>query len=85
VTVDCGQRLGGKQEFVKIDQQVEVWNRFNNAWVPGFEIAYLEAGGYRLRRASDGELLCNVTGKSDLRPSGPRRRLSNQRFGARPG
>jgi hypothetical protein len=52
---------------VEIGQRVEVRNSFNNSWAPGFEIAKVEPGGFRVRRSSDGELLSNVTSEADLR------------------
>ena len=51
-----------------IGEQVEVHTRFNDSWVPGFEIAEVADSGYRVRRSSDGTLLPNVTSESDLRP-----------------
>ncbi len=56
---------------MKIGEQVEVHTRFNDSWVPGFEIAEVADSGYRVRRRSDGTLLPNVTSESDLRPVPP--------------
>ena len=56
---------------MKVGEQVEVHTRFNDSWVPGFEIAEVADSGYRVRRRSDGTLLPNVTSASDLRPASP--------------
>lgn len=53
---------------MNVGEQVEVHTRFNDSWVPGFEIAEVAGSGYRVRRRSDGSLLPNVTSESDLRP-----------------
>jgi hypothetical protein len=37
--------------------KVEVRNRFDGAWVQGFEVAESDAEGYRVVRLSDGEVL----------------------------
>lgn len=54
---------------MEVGDRVEVHTRFNNAWVPGFEIAARVSSGYRVRRTSDGTVLPDVTGESDLRPA----------------
>jgi len=56
---------------MNIGQKVEVHTSFDDTWAPGFEIAEVTDQGYRVRRASDGALLPNITGESDLRPTGP--------------
>jgi hypothetical protein len=56
---------------MEVGEQVEVHTRFNDSWVPGFEIAEVADSGYRVRRRSDGSLLPNVTSESDLRPMSP--------------
>ena len=50
-------------------QAVEVHTRFDDSWSEGFEIAEIEAEGYRVRRLSDGSVLPGVTSRSDVRPS----------------
>jgi hypothetical protein len=54
---------------MNIGQEVEVHTTFDNSWAPGFEVAEVTEDGYRLRRKSDGTLLPNATGASDLRPT----------------
>jgi hypothetical protein len=56
---------------MRVGEQVEVHTRFNDSWVPGFEIAEVADSGYRVRRRSDGVILPNVTSESDLRPLSP--------------
>lgn len=56
---------------MRVGEQVEVHTRFNDSWVPGFEIAEVEDSGYRVRRRSDGVILPSVTSESDLRPVRP--------------
>lgn len=46
---------------------VEVFVRYNQSWVPGFEIAAIAGDGYQVRRTADQSLLPNITGSSDLR------------------
>lgn len=63
-----------------VNDQVEVHTKFNDSWVPGFEIAEVADGGYRVRRRSDRTLLPNVTSESDLRqvvPTADGRRSSH--------
>lgn len=48
---------------------VELFTRFNDSWVAGFEIASLDVNGYQVRRTSDGELLPVITSPTDLRVS----------------
>jgi hypothetical protein len=55
--------------LLQVGEQVEVHTKFNDNWVPGFEIAEVVVGGYRVRRTSDGSLLPNLTGEDDLRPA----------------
>ena len=51
-------------------EPVEVHTKFNDKWVPGFEVGeVVEDIGYRVRRTSDGSWLPNVTGPDDLRPA----------------
>ena len=47
---------------------VEVFVRFNQSWVGGFEIAMIKGDGYQVRRSADRSLLPNVTSPADLRP-----------------
>lgn len=53
---------------MEVGQQVEVHTKFNDSWSPGFEIAEVVSGGYRVRRGSDGMVLPDFTSESDLRP-----------------
>ena len=46
---------------------VEVHTKYTDSWVPGFEIAELVSGGYRIRRTSDGALLPGSTSELDVR------------------
>jgi hypothetical protein len=59
---------------MRVGEKVEVHTRFNDSWVPGFEIAEVADSGYRVRRRSDGVILPNVTSESDLRPAPPMQR-----------
>ena len=54
---------------LRVGERVEVHTKYNDAWVPGFEIAEVVEGGYRVRRVSDGTLLPNLTAETDLRPA----------------
>ncbi len=56
---------------MKVGESVEVHTRFNDSWVPGFEIAEVATAGYRVRRTSDATLLPDFTSESDLRPVSP--------------
>jgi hypothetical protein len=47
---------------------VDVRNRFVGSWSHGFEIAERVAGGYRVRRLSDGSVLPDVFSSDDVRP-----------------
>jgi hypothetical protein len=58
---------------MEVGDRVEVHTRFNNTWVPGFEVAAVVGFGYRLCRTSDGTVLPSVTSQSDLRPVPPER------------
>jgi hypothetical protein len=48
---------------------VELFSRFNGAWVAGFEIELITTDGYQVRRTSDHTLLPVVTSAADLRPA----------------
>jgi hypothetical protein len=54
---------------LQVGEAVEVHTKFNDSWVGGFEIAEVVDGGYRVRRASDGSLLPNLTSEADVRPT----------------
>lgn len=56
-------------EELKPGDKVEVRSRFNAQWSRGFEIAEHTADGYRIRRASDGEILPVVFVEDDIRRS----------------
>ena len=47
--------------------QVEVFSRFSEAWITGFEIATSLDGGYQLRRLSDRSVLPGTFTGDDLR------------------
>jgi hypothetical protein len=57
-----------------VGEPVEVHTKFDDSWVPGFEIAEVADSGYRVRRKSDGSLLPGYTGGGDIRPAVPQRR-----------
>ena len=65
----AGQQVKGAT--MEVGDQVELHTRFNNSWVPGFEIARVVSAGYRVRRTSDGTLLPSFTSESDLRSAPP--------------
>jgi hypothetical protein len=58
---------------MQVGDRVEVHTRFNNTWVPGFEVAAVVGSGYRLCRTADGTVLPSVTSELDLRPEPPDR------------
>jgi hypothetical protein len=47
--------------------RVEVRNRLDGRWAKGFEVVAAEAGGYRLRRLSDGNELPLLFADDDVR------------------
>ena len=47
---------------------VEVRNRFNGRWTPGFSIDQIRRGGYRLRRSHDRVILPAVFAPEIVRP-----------------
>jgi hypothetical protein len=49
--------------------KVEVRSRFNAQWSRGFEIVDATDKGYRVRRASDGEVLPVEFSHNDVRPA----------------
>lgn len=53
---------------------VELHSTFRDTWSGGFEILASVAGGYRVRRCSDGSVLPGSTSASDLRVAGLRPR-----------
>jgi hypothetical protein len=59
--------------MLHVGDRVELHTKFNDSWVPGFEIAEVVMDGYRVRRTSDGTVLPDLTGESDLRPASPSR------------
>jgi hypothetical protein len=50
-----------------LDCPIEVRNRFDGTWSPGFRIAHVEADSVILRRARDGSLLPCAFDASDVR------------------
>lgn len=54
--------------------RVEVRNRFDGSWAPGFEIAEPMAGdGWHVRRLSDGRVLPSSFPREELRHESTRR------------
>ena len=51
-----------------VGQTVEVVNRFDGSWCAGFTIAAVVAGGFRVRRLSDGVVLPVVFPIGTVRP-----------------
>jgi hypothetical protein len=49
--------------------KVEVRSRFNAQWSRGFEVVEWSDKGYRVRRASDGEILPATFAEDDVRPA----------------
>ncbi|MDQ1444238.1 MAG: hypothetical protein QOI20_702 [Acidimicrobiaceae bacterium] len=45
------------EEHLKPGTRVEVRTRFAGKWSRGFEVAEVSAGGYRVKRLSDGSVL----------------------------
>ncbi|MBA2280811.1 MAG: hypothetical protein H0W25_06190 [Acidimicrobiia bacterium] len=58
----------GSTRALKPGERVDVRNRFDGRWSPGFEVEE-EAGegGYRVRRTSDGSVLPVVLDRDDIR------------------
>ena len=54
---------------LRVGDPVEVFSAFNRTWVRGFTVAEVVAGGYQIRRASDGGLLPAPTSPDDVRPA----------------
>ncbi|CAN5894409.1 hypothetical protein BH23ACT2_BH23ACT2_29400 [soil metagenome] len=50
-----------------VGELVEVYTAFDGTWAPGFEIAEMDEGGYRVRRLCDGALIPHTTSPDDLR------------------
>ena len=50
-----------------VGTEVEVRRRFDQAWARGFSVFDQTAGGYRLRRQSDGAILPVAFPAADLR------------------
>jgi hypothetical protein len=48
--------------------RIEVWNQFLGSWTGEFEIASVADEGYRIRRATDNEVLPRPFAAEDLRP-----------------
>jgi hypothetical protein len=59
---------------LRVGDAVEVHTTFDDEWVPGYEIAEVADGGFRVCRTSDRSLLPNLTGAADVRA------LSTPRF-----
>jgi hypothetical protein len=52
---------------IPVGSEVEVRRRFDQAWARGFTVFEHDAGGYRLRRLSDGAVLPVSFPEADLR------------------
>ena len=50
-----------------VGSRVEVRNRFDGSWSPGFEVSAVVDGGYRIRRRSDGSELPAEFDSDDVR------------------
>lgn len=48
----------------------EVWSRYSQSWMPGFDVVDETDWGYRLRRRTDGAMLPTDIAKSDVRHEG---------------
>lgn len=48
--------------------RVDVRSRFVGSWTHGFEVDEVVAGGYRIRRVSDGSVLPDVFTEDEIRP-----------------
>ena len=55
---------------LNVGNSVELHVRYSDSWSAGFEIAAVVAGGYRVKRMSDGSLLPGTTGSKDVRLAG---------------
>ena len=55
-----------------VGDPVELHTKFDGSWCPGFEVAEVRGGEYRVRRRRDRELLPELTGADDLRAAGKR-------------
>jgi hypothetical protein len=55
-------------ESLSPGRHVEVRNRFTGTWSRGFDVAEVVAGGYRIRRLSDGSVLPTLFSREDVRP-----------------
>jgi hypothetical protein len=56
-------------EELSAGDKVEVRSRFNAQWARGFEVVEVTDNGYRVRRASDREVLPVEFAASDVRPA----------------
>ena len=50
-----------------VGSPVDVRSRYLGGWSHGFEVAEKVAGGYLIRRLSDGSLLPDVLGRDEVR------------------
>jgi len=60
-----GERVA--DEELSPGDKIEVRSRFNSQWSRGFEVVEVTDGGYRIRRASDGEVLPVEFAPDDVR------------------
>ena len=57
---------------MKVGDEVELHNQFDDSWSSGFEVTAVVAGGFRVRRIHDDVLLPDPTGAADVRAAPPR-------------
>jgi hypothetical protein len=63
-----GPVVDGPGRQPRTGTKVEVRTRFDGSWSPGFEVAeVLEDGAYRIRRATDGEVLPSLFDPAEVR------------------
>lgn len=60
-------RLVDTDDELSVGDPVQVHVAYNDAWVNGYEVAAVVAGGYQVRRVADGFMLPSPTGPSDVR------------------
>jgi len=51
----------------EVGDRIELHTQFDDSWSPGFEVAEVLQGGYRVRRSHDSALLPDPTGEDDAR------------------
>ncbi len=56
-TTTTPERPATRRPSLRAGEPVQVRNRFEDRWIPGFSVAACSGQGYQLRRASDGAIL----------------------------